>query len=92
VWWGSVSIRHYQLRCREEASSNCYHKRKKAGKKIREKVVLIMRQEGGSIDGDLSNDKNQQFLRRGGDTYPRSRDEKLHSPILPDAMGVDSLN
>jgi hypothetical protein len=52
---GPVSIRHYQLRCREEASSNCYHKRKKAGKKIREKVVLIMRQEGGSIDGDLSN-------------------------------------
>jgi hypothetical protein len=33
---GLVSIRHYQLRDREEASSNCYDRRKKAGKKIRE--------------------------------------------------------
>jgi hypothetical protein len=38
-----VSIRHYQLRPDvKEASSNCCHKRKKAGKKIREKGGLIM--------------------------------------------------
>lgn len=75
-WWcgGLVSIRHYQLRCRKEASSNCYHTRKKAGKKIREKVVLIMRQCKGSIDGrSIEWTKTNNSGGEEGDTYPRSR-------------------
>jgi hypothetical protein len=68
---GPVSIRHYQLRCRREASSNCYHNRKKAGKKIREKVVLIMRPCRESIDYDLSNGQKP--------TIPEARTRYLSS-------------
>jgi hypothetical protein len=36
-------------------------------------------------------DKNQQFLRRGGDTYPRSKMRGCTAQYFQAAMGVDSL-
>ena len=51
-----MPIRHYQLGCVREASSNCYHKRK-ASKRFREKVVLIMGQERVSTERVLSNEQ-----------------------------------
>ena len=82
-----MSIRHYQLRCREEAGSNCYHKRQKAGKKIREKDVLIMRQEGRSIDSDLPNGQKPTIPEAERGILILGRDEKLHCPILPGGHG-----
>ena len=37
-------------------------------------------------------DKNQQFLRRGGDTYLRSKMRSCTAQYFPVAMGVDRLN
>jgi hypothetical protein len=92
--WGGglVSIRHYQLRCRKEASSNCYHKRKKAGKKIREKVVLIMRELGVSIEEDLSNEQ-KPIIPEAERRYLSSAEMRsCTAQYFRAAMGAEGLN
>ncbi len=66
--------------------------KEEAGKKIREKVVLIMREQGVSIDEDLSNGQRP--------TIPEAKRRYLSSVEMRSctaqyfraAMGADSLN
>jgi hypothetical protein len=81
-----VSIRHYQLRYREEASSNCYDRRKKADKKIRENS-RSNNETGGSIDEGLSNGQKPTIPEARRRYLSSVEDEKLHSPILPGGHG-----
>jgi hypothetical protein len=50
-------------------------------------VVLIMRQEGGSIDEGLSNGQKLTIPEARRRYLSSVEDEKLHSPILPGGHG-----